>query len=500
MVISMAFDSGSICELTTGRAWDRQQLWAEVSSRAQRNRAAELQPGDRVLLLASSTLEFFAELLAVWVNGATAVPVDAALTGFELDNLAAAAEPRLIVVTGKSNTPQHAAAPIISTHDLSVTPSERGGISRLRLDDDALILFTSGSTGKPKGVVHTHRSLQARWHTLRQALGTEDYRRTLCLLPVYFGHGLICNALFPLLAGCDLYLAPAFTPDVLSQLGRFIDQHSITAMSSVPTVWRVALQLARPPREGTLRRVHCGSAPLSRELWRKISEWAATAEVVNSYGITETGSWLAGSLGCGEPQDGLVGRGWGTEIRVLRTPDAPPAAIREAECARGETGYVWIQTPALMKGYYRRDDLTSAAVSGGWFLTGDMGHQDEGGRLILDGRAVDEINKGGLKIQPQDVENAAEGFEHLSDVCAFAIPDALYGQNLALAFVLRETRPEALAQFYRWMESRLSRQKLPAAWYLLESLPRTSRGKVHRPTVAALCAERQPVDPALFKQ
>ncbi|HUI56484.1 MAG TPA: class I adenylate-forming enzyme family protein [Bryobacteraceae bacterium] len=483
----MPFDPGSITELTTGRAWDRRQLWSNVSARIRRNQAGGLQPGDRLLLLAANTLEFFADLLAVWLDGATAVPVDASLTRFELDNLIAAAEPKLVVGGADDR--------FSSSANREPPEAHRGPI----LDNDALILFTSGSTGKPKGVVHTHRSLEARWHSLRQALGTESYQRTLCLLPVYFGHGLICNCLFPLLAGCDLYLAPAFTPDVLSQLGRFIDRHQITAMSSVPTVWRLALQLSRPPRQGSLRRVHCGSAPLSRDLWKRISEWAGGAEVVNSYGITETGSWLAGSLGAGEWQDGLVGYGWGTELRVLKTAQPPLPAIREAECAPGESGHVWVQTPALMKGYFRRDDLNSAAVSGGWFHTGDTGHKDDAGRLILDGRAVDEINKGGMKIQPQDVENAAEGYEHLSDVCAFAIPDQLYGQNLAIAFVLRDSRPEMLAQFYRWMESRLARHKLPAAWYQLESLPRSARGKVHRPTIASLCAERRPLNPAFLK-
>jgi oxalate---CoA ligase len=84
-------------------------------------------------------------------------------------------------------------------------------------------------------------------------------------------------------------------------------------------------------------------------------------------------------------------------------------------------------------------------------FTGDMGHLDSCGNLILGGRAVDEINKGGMKIQPQDVENAVEGFPELSDVCAFAIDDELYGQNLALAFVLLDGGPETMVQFYRWV-------------------------------------------------
>lgn len=494
----MAFRTGGLHEISTGRVWTRQQLRAEVSTRVGRYGAAGLQPGERVLLVADNTLEFFAELLAVWLAGATAVPVDAALSRFELDNLAAAAEPRLIVVTGEGNTPEHPGVPIISACDTAASGDSSEVSSRLRLDDEALILFTSGSTGQPKGVVHTHRSLGARWHSLRQALGTDCYRRTLCLLPVYFGHGLICNCLFPLLAGCDLFLGPAFKPAILSQLGRYIDQHRITAFSSVPTLWRLALRLSPPPQGRSLGRVHCGSAPLSADLWRKISAWAGGAEVVNTYGITETASWLAGSLGAGEPADGMVGYGWGSDIRILNTSQAPPAALQDAECAAGETGYLWIHTAALMKCYFRREDLTEAAVSGGWFFSADMGYRDDTGRVILGGRAVDEINKGGLKVQPQDVEIVAGACEYVTDACVFPVPDELYGQNVGIAFVLNDSRPETLSQFYRWMQSRLSRHKMPAVWYQLESLPRTSRGKIHRPAIAALCSGERPVELSRF--
>jgi acyl-CoA synthetase (AMP-forming)/AMP-acid ligase II len=489
----MALLAGTLHEVATGRSWSPGRLAAEISIRRSRNRAAGVERGHRVLLLADNTLEFFAELLACWLDGAAAVPVDAAISRFELDRITAAAEPRLIVATGQGDPPANAPVPVLSSREAATQAPDESLSSRLCLDDDALILFTSGSTGQPKGVVHTHRSLAARWHSLRQALGTDCYRRTLCLLPVHFGHGLICNCLFPLLSGCDLYLGPAFTPAFLAGLGRAIDEHRITAMSSVPTLWRVALRLARPPEDRSLRRVHCGSAPLSADLWRKISDWTGGVEVVNSYGITETGSWLAGSLGAGAPSDGLIGWGWGTDLRVLRTAEVPPGAA-EPECAVGETGYVWAHTAALMKGYFRRDDLTASAVRGGWFFTGDMGFRDEAGRILLGGRAVDEINKGGMKIQPQDVEIVAGAFEHAADVCVFAAPDELYGQNIAIAFVLGDPRPEVLAAFYRWVEARLSRHKMPAFWYRLEELPRTARGKIHRSQVAELCRALQPVD------
>ena len=79
------------------------------------------------------------------------------------------------------------------------------------------------------------------------------------------------------------------------RLGAIDRRARITFLSSVPSMWRLALRVARPPRGGTLARVHCGSAPLSATLWESIRGWAGTPEVLNAYGITETGSWVAGT-------------------------------------------------------------------------------------------------------------------------------------------------------------------------------------------------------------
>ena len=82
---------------------------------------------------------------------------------------------------------------------------------------------------------------------LRSHLGLGKYRRTLCLLPTHFGHGLICNALFPWLSGQELFILPPFKADAMMRLGKLIDDHRITFLSSSPAVWRLALKTAKPP-------------------------------------------------------------------------------------------------------------------------------------------------------------------------------------------------------------------------------------------------------------
>ena len=488
---------GNLTEPVSGRRWDRPAIAREVACRIARFQTHGLVRGDRVFLPFGNRLEFFAELLAIWRLGACAVPIDARLTPFEVANLVAAALPRLAVVDDATDPGvlvalAEAGVRSINTVDTG-TDEASAGLSRL--DDDALILFTSGSTGAPKGVVHTHRSLRARWVSLRDQLGIAPFARTLCMLPTHFGHGLICNCLFPWLSGQDLFITPPFRPEIIMRLGSLLDEHRITFMSSVPSVWRLALKLARPPKAGTLQRVHVGSAPLSAHVWEDIRTWTGTRQVCNAYGITETGSWVAGLIDADVPaQDGLVGQAWGAVIKVLRTAETTEPLQASAECAVGEAGYVWLNTPALMKGYFQRDDLTTQAVIDGWFFTGDIGLINEAGQLLLRGRERDEINKGGMKIYPGDIDAVVERFEHASDVCSFALDDDIYGQIVGMAVVLADRQDATVRDLHSWMTRHLAEPKMPARWWVVDEIPRTSRGKINREAVKIACVDQPALD------
>lgn len=493
---------GPLVEPATGRSWTSAEITRRVTERAAQLHARGLERGDRVFVHFGNCSEFFVEVLAAWHVGACVVPVDPSFTAFEVETLSAWARPRLSIWL---EAPEQALAAAVESSGAEIVDLAEVGPStalesirsQVHLDDDALILFTSGTTGDPKGVVHTHRSLRARWTSLRDHLGIDAFARTLCILPTHFGHGLIVNSLFPWLSGCELLVQPPFRAENLVTLGETIDQHEITFVSSVPAVWRLALRIARPPTKGSLRRVFVGSAPLSESLWRSVQEWTSTRDVVNAYGITETGSWLAGTSIAGlEPEDGLVGVAWGGVLRVLRGGDPGVESDAGAICAANELGHVWVSTPALMRGYLDRDDLTSRVVANGWFVTGDIGTIDEQGLLYLRGREREEINKGGLKVYPADIDHVIERFPATADVCTFAFEDPLLGEDVGVAVVLREGTPDTLGQLHAWTVERLAKHQVPRRWYVLAEIPRTSRGKVNRATVATQCQNETPLDVA----
>ena len=162
-----------------------------------------------------------------------------------------------------------------------------------------------------------------------------------------------------------------------TSLGSIIDEHDITFLSSVPTLWRMTLPRSAPPIRGSLVRVHVGSAPFPAELWSQVVAWSG-AEVVNCYGTTETANWIAGaSSRTDEIAEGLIGRMWGGSAAVLD---------EDGQLHHMGSGEILIKSPSLMSAYLDQPDLTSAALHDGWYRTGDRGSIDQDGRLWLSGR------------------------------------------------------------------------------------------------------------------
>jgi acyl-CoA synthetase (AMP-forming)/AMP-acid ligase II len=472
---------GSVTDLVSGKTLTGAALCAEALRRAAILGGRGLGPGQAALITHGGTPDFFCDLLAVWQLGAIAACANPGLTRDELATVAGFLTPKLILAGEGFAHGQGLAMPILELkHErASAELSVPAGLSGGGLDDTALLLFTSGTTGAPKGVAHSYRSILARLALNRAHTGAADLARTLCVLPTHFGHGLIGNCLTSLFAGGDLYLHGAGGLATAAALSRLVDDHAISFMSSVPSFWKIALKAGKPPRNGSLARVHIGSAPLGADLWRQVMGWSGTDRVVNMYGITETANWVGGASAAeGGPEDGLIGRLWGGQAAILT---AEGRLVAEGE------GEILLQTPSLMQGYWHRADLTEAVLRAGWFHTGDIGRLDESGTLRLVGRQKDEINRAGMKINPAEIDLFLERHPQVAEACCFAMADEVSGEVVAAAIRTTENATLAPAELRAWCLERIRRELVPERWFLLPEIPKTDRGKINRTNVRNHC-------------
>lgn len=446
--------------------WDGNRIRDRINERVAQFEG-RLKPTDKVLLGHGGSAEFVADLLAVWSVGASAACINPSLTNNELDTLKEFMDP-VAGIFSADGLPEFYRTSEIDARSIN-------------LDNPALYLFTSGTTGNPKGVEHSFRSLAARLSLNQVYIDQECLDKTLCPLPTHFGHGLIGNLLTPLFAGGDVLLLADKSPMGLAMIGDIIDQHNIRFLSSVPSFWKMVTKLSKPPKNGSLKRVHVGSAPLSTDLWEGIAKWADTENVLNMYGITETANWIGGtSLNEGRLLDGRIGSVWGGSAMIRN--------VNNTILPFGE-GELLIQSPSLMTGYYKQPELTDAVLKDGWFYTGDIGVIEEDGEIRITGRSKSEINRAGMKILPEEIDLLLERHDQIQEVCVFGLPDPISGERVAAACVLKESatiKPDDLAE---WMQDLIRREAIPESWFFIPEIPKTDRGKINRDVVRKVCLQ-----------
>ena len=454
---------GALTDLATTKHLSATELKEQVSKRAAYF-GGHLNGAFRTVLIAQKDeFETIVDLIAIWQAGGCAAILSPASTDHELKTVYDLLRPAFVIVGDRAidlPVPQLIGA----NHQgvSKVTPPD------IAADDPALILFTSGTSGTPKGVVLSHRALQARVNLNIEYIGLAALKRSLNLLPVHFGHGLIGNCLTPLAAGGTLFLGREDGPGPAMRLGQTIDENEISFMSSVPGIWKLALRMSPPPKDGTLKRVHIGSAPLSESLWREIADWSG-ADVWNMYGLTETSNWVAGTK---DIETAKVGALWGGAARVKDT---------NGDWQDHGVGELWLNTPSIMDGYLDRPDLTQDVLQDGWFNTGDVAELSDQGSIRLIGRSRYMINIDGMKVYPEEIDLLFEQHPDISDVCAFAMPDSASGEQLALAYVSDQELNDG--ELKDWAANSLRSEAIPRIFARVETMPRTDRGKLNRDLV-----------------
>lgn len=335
--------------------------------------------------------------------------------------------------------------------------------------DDALILtMTSGSTGDPKPIVLTQKTKLNRVTSAQDLYQIKAEDITLAATPLY--HSLAERlVLIPLLTGGTSILMARYSP---SEWLKCVQEHQVTFTIAVSSQLKQIAELLDQniPNTLSLRCLVSSSALLEMDVKSDLIS-KLKCEFHECYGASEIAiaSNLAGNLTSQKLQS--VGTpAPNVDIKILDIHDQPLNA--------GEIGEIVCKTPMLFGGYYLRPELTAAAMWGDYFRTGDMGKLDEDGFLYYVGRKKDIIISGGINIYPIDIESVVTELNSVKECAAFAYPDQILGEVIAVGVVPKDPASFDLRQVRLHCAKHLADFQQPRKWFLLEDLPRNNMGKV----------------------
>jgi acyl-CoA synthetase (AMP-forming)/AMP-acid ligase II len=478
----------------SGVAISYRALAEDVERLAEELRGAGLRAGDAVALVLPNGPEVLVLFLALARAGIVAAPLNPAYKADELSGLFADVEPRAIIAAAGNGVVADGAAglavpiwaasvePSGAVRLAGVQPGHRGAPEAPNAEDVALYLHTSGTEGRPKVVPLTHTNVVRAAQHIASHYALTPADRTLVVMPLFHGHGLIGAALATLVSGGAVIVPPRFSA---SRFWGSFGRHGATWYTAVPTIHEILLRRADAdgaPHAGP-RFIRSCSAALAPAVLAAV-ERRFGAPVVEAYGLTEASHQVASNPLPPRPRKtGTVGFGTDTEIAIIDANGRhlPPH----------RAGEVVVRGPTVMGGYRNNPAASAVVFVDGWLRTGDAGVLDDDGYLTLTGRLKEMINRGGEKVSPTEIDAVLLAHPAVAEAATFGVPDPKYGEEIDAAVVLKGIADvESLRAFCR---ERLADFKVPKEIRIVSSLPKNALGKVERRTLSALYAPRTPV-------
>lgn len=417
-------------------------------------------------------------LLACWLLGRTAVPLNFLLKPEELQFVVDDCDTDIVLTSKKLTAlyPAPRAKSVACLEDLPLkrlpdprVPSFRGG------SDLAALLYTSGTSGRPKGVMLSHDNLLCN---VRQSMKHARFTQgdvLLGVLPQFHAFGLTVLSILPMHCGNKVVYAARFEPRKIVSL---MKSQGVTAFIGIPSMYGALLKLRNvaPGDLRTLRYAVSGAEPLPHDISQRFQERFGV--VINEgYGLTETSpvtnmcqpwAYKRHSVGPALPD---------LDLKIVRHEGSRVGKYAGVE----EEGEVRFRGPNVMQGYYKRPDLTAEVFDErGYFRTGDIGKVCADGHLYITGRIKEMMIVGGENVFPREIEEVLNRHPMVHASGVIGVPDSTRGE-VPMAFVeLEEGEAPDNRELRGWCRENLAGYKVPKSVHFIERLPRNPTGKIMR--------------------
>ncbi len=477
-----------------GRRWTYGELDHRADRLAAGFLAAGIGKGDRVVVQLPNIAEFFEVVFALFRIGALPVFALPAHREAEIGYFCAFTEAVAYVVADRHEGFDHRdlatkvreRTPTLRHVFVVGEPGEHTALSTVprapvayedgpASSDLAFLQLSGGSTGVPKLIPRTHDDYLYSLRGSNEICAMDEDSVYLVVLPAAHNFPLSSpGSLGTLCAGGRVVLCPAPDPDTAFAL---IEREGVTITGLVPPLALVWTQAAAstPHDLRSLDVLLVGGAKFSEEAARRVRP-ALGCTLQQVFGMAEG---LVNYTRLDDDEE--------TIVTTQGRPISPDDEIRivddgDNDVAPGRTGHLLTRGPYTIRGYWRAPEHNARSFTeDGYYRTGDIARATPSGHLVVEGRAKDQINRGGEKIAAEEVENVILAHPAVHDVSVVAVPDAYLGERSCAYVILRpdaELRPALLRRFVR--ERGLAAYKVPDRVEFVDVFPATGVGKVSK--------------------
>ena len=396
-----------------------------------------INPKDRVAILSENRPEWGISYLAAASLGAVCVPLDARLTREEIENLLADSGAKIIIISSELVKLHKFSIKSILMEELENIKASKMPEANILPDDLAAIIYTSGTTGAPKGVMLTHENIVSNFTATAKLFKLGPGDNFLSILPLHHTFEATAGFLGPFYMGCTITYAESMKS---YNLLKNMQETGVTIMCGVPLLYILFYQgILREieekgpfvkilfsimigvsnvlPNEAVRRKIFF---IIHKQLGGKIRFWvsggtAIDPEIIHGfeifgitilqgYGLTES----APILTCCTLENNRIG--------------SVGKPLLNVELKLTSEGEIIAKGPNIMKGYYKREDLTAEAIKDGWLYTGDIGRVDWQGYIYITGRIKDIIVTGsGVNVYPDEIEFFLNKLPGVKECCVLGV-------------------------------------------------------------------------------